>query len=115
MADGEREQGAGPTGRKGLDRFRYEYGAQPLHLIGSADLMPRNLDRRVEVLVPIEHPKHKDWLDSALGFLLADDVVCWELQSDDTWARIGPPETFEPHAQERLYRWVVEQQAQKQR
>lgn len=33
MAAGEREQGEAPAGRKGLDRFRYEYGAQPLHLI----------------------------------------------------------------------------------
>ena len=33
MASGEREQGRAPAGRSGLDRFRYEYGAQPLHLI----------------------------------------------------------------------------------
>ncbi len=35
----------------------------------------------------------------------------WELQPDDTWLRCGPPDAFEPHAQERLYRWVVERQA----
>ena len=94
--------------------YRFAHGDVddgPVYLIGSADVMPRNLDRRVEVLVPIEHPKHTDWLDNVLAFLLADDVVCWELQSDDTWARQGPPDVFEPNAQERLYRWVVERQA----
>jgi polyphosphate kinase len=94
--------------------YRFAHGDvddEPLHLIGSADVMPRNLDRRVEVLVPIEHPKHRDWLDSVLEFLLADDVVRWELQPDDTWERQGTEGAFEPNAQERLYRWVVERQA----
>ena len=93
--------------------YRFAHGDvddQPLYLIGSADLMPRNLDRRVEVLVPIEHPKHRDWLDQVFEFLLADDIVRWELQPDDSWERCGPPDAFEPHAQERLYRWVVERQ-----
>ena len=95
--------------------YRFAHGDvddTPLHLIGSADLMPRNLDRRVEVLVPIEHPKHRDWIDHVLAFLLADDIVRWELRPDDTWERMGPQDAFEPHAQERLYRWVVERQVQ---
>jgi polyphosphate kinase len=49
-------------------------------------------------------------LDQALDFALADDVVAWELQPDDTWARVGPTTAFEPHSQERMYRWMVEQQ-----
>ncbi len=81
-----------------------------VHLIGSADLMPRNLNRRVEVIVPIEHLRHIAWLDQALDFALADDIVCWELQPDDQWTRIGPTNAFEPHAQERMYRWASEQQ-----
>jgi polyphosphate kinase len=87
-------------------------GAQTdsVHLIGSADLMPRNLNRRVEVIVPIEHARHAASLDQALDFLLDDDVVAWELQVDDTWERIGPTNSFEPHSQERMYHWMVEQQ-----
>jgi len=81
-----------------------------VYLIGSADLMPRNLNRRVEVMVPIEHPRHTAALDQALDFALADDVVAWELRSDDTWERIGPTNAFEPHSQERMYRWTVQQQ-----
>lgn len=81
-----------------------------VHLIGSADLMPRNLNRRVEVIVPIEHARHAASLDQALGFLLADDVVGWELQPDDSWSRVGPTNSFVPHSQERMYHWMVEQQ-----
>jgi polyphosphate kinase len=90
-------------------------GDRPMYLIGSADLMPRNLDRRVEVLVPIEHPKHREWLDQVLEFDLADDIVRWELQPDDSWRRCGPTDVFEPDAQERMYRWTVERQHQVRR
>jgi polyphosphate kinase len=95
VADGERMPGS---------------EADALHLIGSADLMPRNLRRRVEVLVPVKNPRHTVWLDQVLQFSLADDVVAWELRPDDTWARIGPRDTFQPHPQERMYRWAAEQQ-----
>jgi len=81
-----------------------------VYLIGSADLMPRNLNRRVELMVPIEHPRHTAALDQALDFALADDVVAWELQPDHAWQRIGPSNAFEPHSQERMYRWMVQQQ-----
>ena len=98
--------------------YRFGHGDvddQPLYLIGSADLMPRNLDRRVEVLVPIEHPRHREWLDAVFDFDLADDIVRWELQPDDSWTREGPTDAFEPHAQERLYRWAVERQVSQAR
>jgi len=86
--------------------------ADAIHLIGSADLMPRNLLRRVEVLVPIIHPRHAAWLDQALTFGLDDDVVAWELRCDDSWERVGPLDEFVPHPQERMYRWTLEQQLQ---
>ena len=98
--------------------YRFGHGEPddgPTYLIGSADLMPRNLDRRVEVLVPIDHPKHREWLDQVLEFDLADDIVRWELQPDDTWKRCGDPDVFEPDAQERMYRWAVERQHQSRR
>ncbi len=103
--------------------YRFEHGnvvingrlpgamCDEVHLIGSADLMPRNLHRRVEVLVPINHDRHRAWLDQALEFQLADDIVAWELRPDDTWERVGPTDAFEPHAQDRMYRWTVEQQS----
>ncbi len=98
--------------------YRFAHGDdrdQPIYMIGSADLMPRNLERRVEVLVPIEHPKHREWLDQVLEFDLADDIVRWELQADDSWLRCGPVDSFEPDAQEHMYRWTVERQHQVRR
>ncbi len=93
--------------------FRFAHGggeAKPVHLIGSSDLMPRNLDRRVETLVPVLHPKHQMWLDQVLEFQLADDIVAFDLQPDDTWLRVGPTDAFEPHSQERMYHWVAAKQ-----
>jgi polyphosphate kinase len=92
--------------------FRFANGkgtGEPLHLIGSADLMGRNLDRRVEVLTPLAHPKHQAWVDQVLAFDLADDVVRWELDDTGAWHRRGP-EGFEPHPQHRLYEWVAARQ-----
>ncbi len=97
-------------------RFAHgDVGDQPIYMMGSADLMPRNLDRRVEVLVPIEHSKHREWLDQVLEFDLAEDIVRWELQPDDSWLRCGPLDGYEPDAQERMYRWAAEQQHQARR
>ncbi len=98
--------------------FRFGHGvtaqpgssAKPLFLIGSADLMPRNLDRRVETLVPVTHPKHQPWLDQVLAFQWADDIVAFDLQQDNSWRRTGPLDAFEPHSQERMFHWVSARQ-----
>jgi len=82
----------------------------PLHLIGSADWMPRNLDRRVEVLVPVTHPKHQAWLDQVFAFVFSDDVVRWELGPSGAWTRRGPERFDVGDAQEHLDRWVRETQ-----
>ena len=79
--------------------------------VASNDLAEgREINRRVEVMVPIEHARHTAALDQALAFALADDIVRWELQPDDSWLRAGPIGAFEPHSQERMYRWMVDQQ-----
>lgn len=94
--------------------FRFANGqgqGRPLHLIGSADLMGRNLDRRVEVLTPLTHPKHQAWLDHSLDLALDDGVPAFEMQPDDTWSRVGPA-SFEPHSQRRMYEWAARRQTQ---
>ena len=58
------------------------------YLIGSADLMPRNLDRRVEALVPVTDARLRARLDQILELNLADDVLAWELAGDGTWHKL---------------------------
>lgn len=59
------------------------------YLVGSADLMPRNLDHRVEALAPIEDPNLQFRLDEAFEVLLADDELSWELAPNGTWSRVA--------------------------
>jgi len=65
-------------GRDGKDSDYY---------ISSADLMPRNLDRRVEAAVPIRAPELRARLDQVLEINLSDDTLAWELGSDGEWQR----------------------------
>ena len=58
--------------------------------IGSADLMPRNLDTRVELVTPIEDPVLRDDLLDTLERCFADDTNAWDLTSDGTWERRTP-------------------------
>jgi polyphosphate kinase len=60
----------------------------PSILIGSADLMPRNLDRRVEALVPVDEPELQARLEEILDINLADDTLAWELDPDGAWHRV---------------------------
>ena len=65
---------------------------KPVYLIGSADLMPRNLDRRVEVLVRVDDTDLQAQLQEILDVSLADDQLSWQLDSDGVWARAQRPE-----------------------
>src|SRR4051812_11731180 len=60
--------------------------------IGSADMMPRNLDTRVELVTPIEDRAVRDDLLDTLERCFADDTNAWDLASDGTWARRTPGE-----------------------
>jgi polyphosphate kinase len=93
-----------------IARFEHGENDQPLFLIGSADWMERNLSRRIEVLVPVVHPKHRAWLDQVLAFDQSDDIVRHELDAEGWWHRQGPLEFPLGDAQERLYRWVNDRQ-----
>ncbi len=62
-----------------------DFGAQ--YFIGSADLMERNFDRRIEAIVPIENASLCSRLEGILQICLLDDLFSWELQSDSSWKR----------------------------
>ncbi|HWW52328.1 MAG TPA: RNA degradosome polyphosphate kinase [Acidimicrobiales bacterium] len=57
------------------------------YYIGSADMMPRNLDRRIEVIIPVEDPDNQSRLQEILDLNLADDTLAWQ-QDDAVWTRV---------------------------
>ena len=70
--------------------FRFGNGdgpGQPSYLIGSADWMPRNLDRRVEAVLPVDEPLLQARLQEVLDVNLSDDVLAWTLDSAGRWSR----------------------------
>jgi polyphosphate kinase len=70
--------------------------------IGSADLMPRNLDTRVELVAPVDDEVLKEDLLDTLERSLADDSNAWELCSDRTWKRRTPSEREPRNVQREL-------------
>lgn len=68
--------------------YRFGSPGNAQYFIGSADLMPRNLDRRVEVLMPITDAEHCAYLDTILDLELRDDELAWKLHSDGSWERV---------------------------
>jgi polyphosphate kinase len=67
--------------------FMFGNGGRPEWYIGSADLMERNLDRRVEVVTPVEDHEARARLARIIEVMLADDRRSWQLQSDGSWHR----------------------------
>ncbi len=64
-------------------------GSGAAYYIGSADLMTRNLDRRVESLVPVADPVLQARLEDVLAVNLTHDAIAWTLQADGSWRRIN--------------------------
>ena len=64
------------------------------YLIGSADLMSRNLDRRVEAILPVTDPGNRARLQEVLDTLLADEAQAWTMTPDGRWLKpTGAPAT----------------------
>ena len=70
-------------GADGSDELRY--------YIGSPDMMERNLDRRVEVIAPVESGPLQERLQQVLDILLDPGMAAWSLEPDGSWCRIGVP------------------------
>jgi len=67
--------------------FIFGGGGDPIVLIGSADMMHRNLDRRVEALVRLADPAHVADIESLMNMGMSDDVSSWHLSGDGRWTR----------------------------
>jgi polyphosphate kinase len=61
---------------------------RPGYWFGSADLMPRNLDRRVEAVVPVSQPHLQARVRQVLDVALSDDELAWELLPDGAWRKV---------------------------
>jgi polyphosphate kinase len=84
--------------------YTFTAGKDSSFFMGSADLMPRNLDERIEVLVPVEDPKIQQELVNVLEIGWADRAHSWELKADDRWERLPKGKGKKASSQEMLMR-----------
>jgi polyphosphate kinase len=71
--------------------YAFEVGDRQTVVVGSADLMPRNLDHRIEVLTPIESLRVQNELAAILDSAFSDNTAAWELGPDGAWSPPSPP------------------------
>ncbi len=67
--------------------FSFHNDGDPQVYIGSADMMHRNLDRRIEALVRLTDPHHLRYIDQIFTLALSDETAAWSLAGDGTWTR----------------------------
>ncbi len=82
--------------------YTFRRGEECRVLMGSADLMPRNLDSRVELVTPVEDPELKAEMLDMLERCFADNANSWELDSGGTWTRTVAPEGSRRSVQQEL-------------
>ena len=67
--------------------YGFQRDGESRYYMGSADLMPRNLDTRVELIAPVDDPDLRAELEDTLERCFADDSFAWELNSSGDWER----------------------------
>ncbi|MGH7658755.1 MAG: RNA degradosome polyphosphate kinase, partial [Gemmatimonadales bacterium] len=82
--------------------FYFRNGGVEEVFIGSADWMPRNLDRRIEAVTPVESPKYRRLLRDMLDEMWKDNRQAWDLRSDGTYVQRTPPDRASEHATHRM-------------
>jgi polyphosphate kinase len=78
--------------------YAFDAGDTSTMYLGSADLMQRNLDHRIEVLAPIESARVRQDVKAILDSAFADDTNTWELTPDGIWSRVEPAKPSKPHS-----------------
>jgi polyphosphate kinase len=76
--------------------FAFHNDGDPAVFIGSADMMHRNLDRRVEALVRLTSPRHVEELEWMFDLAMSEDTSSWHLESNGEWTRVSVDESGEP-------------------
>jgi polyphosphate kinase len=88
--------------------FVLDIGDKTTMLLGSADLMPRNLENRLEVVVPVDDSRARQRVNAMFDALLADNQNAWTLNGDGTWERVQPKKDERPSsAQATLMRSAI--------
>ncbi|MBI2704415.1 MAG: RNA degradosome polyphosphate kinase [Actinobacteria bacterium] len=80
--------------------YYFGHGAHdggPAYYMGSADLMPRNLDRRIEALAPVLAPELRARLDEIVQTNLGDDSLAWTLDADGNWHKVQGARDVDTH------------------
>jgi len=70
--------------------FIFDAGKESSFFLGSADLMPRNLDHRIEIVAPVEDSRAQNDMTRAFDVLLADNASAWEMSSEGRWMKLRP-------------------------
>ncbi len=81
--------------------YAFERDGEHTVYIASADLMPRNLDHRVEMAVPISAPEIRAELLDVLARAFADNQNSWQLEADGAWKRLAPAPGEPPRSLQR--------------
>ncbi|MHC4708532.1 MAG: polyphosphate kinase 1, partial [Planctomycetota bacterium] len=83
--------------------YRFENGGDPEFFIGSADWMQRNLDRRMETIVPVTDPTLKQELEQTLQFYENDNCSAWDMQPDGKYIKRRPRKGEECRAAQEVF------------
>jgi polyphosphate kinase len=78
--------------------FNFDAGNRSAYYLGSADLMPRNLDHRIEVVTPVDDVAAQKEVAAAFDALLADTASSWDLAKDGQWHRVQAKKDDKPRS-----------------
>ncbi len=92
--------------------YRFENDGDPEFFIGSADWMRRNLDRRMETIMPVTDPKLKQELEQTLQVYENDNCSAWDMQPDGKYVQRRPRQGEERRAAQEVFIEVISRQSQ---
>ena len=92
--------------------YRFENDGDPEFFIGSADWMRRNLDRRMETIIPVTDPELKQELEQTLQVYENDNCSAWDMQPDGKYVQRRPRQGEERRAAQEVFIEVISRQSQ---